>query len=294
MDWTALRVDVAPGLADAVANFLLEQGAPGVITEVRDVRTPALRNDRARLEVHLPAAQHARVATALARYLASLAVIDPAARDARLESGPLPAVDWETVFRRHHRPLCVGRRLLVAPPWDVPSTSGREVLVIEPGMAFGTGQHATTRGCLEEIEEATLAGGVASALDVGTGSGLLAAALARLGVPRVVACDTDPAVMSLARANLDRNGAARTLLFAGRADALRACFDLVVANLFADVLVAAAPALTAAVSPRGRLVLSGLLAGQTDAVCSAYSDWRVAAERARNGWRTLRLVREGA
>src|SRR2546425_859096 len=213
MHWTALRVDVAPGLADAVANFLLEQGAPGVITEVREVGDPAPRRGRARLEVHLPAAQHERVVAALARYLASLAAIDPAAGGARVESEPLPAVDWETVFRQHHRPLCVGRRLLVAPPWDVPSTGGREVLVIEPGMAFGTGQHATTRGCLEEIEEATLAGGVGSALDVGTGSGLLAAALARLGVPRVVACDADPSVMSLARANLDRNRAARALLF---------------------------------------------------------------------------------
>jgi ribosomal protein L11 methyltransferase len=262
-----------------------------VNTEVLDVSAPARRCDRARLEVHLPAARHEQVATALARYLASLADIDPAARDARLESGPLPVVDWETVFREHHRPLCVGRRLLVAPPWDVPLTSGREVLVIEPGMAFGTGQHATTRGCLEEIEEATLAGGVGSALDVGTGSGLLAAALVRLGVPRVVACDADPAVMSLARANLDRNGAARALLFAGRAEALRARFDLVVANLFADALVAGAPALTAAVSPRGRLVLSGLLTGQTEAVCSAYPEWWVTAERASDGWRTLRLAR---
>ena len=121
------------------------------------------------------------------------------------------------------------------------------MLVIEPGMAFGTGQHATTRGCLEAIEAAVVAGHVGSALDVGTGSGILALALARLGVPRVVALDVDPAVLPLARENLARNGAPQVLLFAGTAAAVRGRFDLVVANLLADTLIDEAPALAAAV-----------------------------------------------
>jgi SAM-dependent methyltransferase len=134
------------------------------------------------------------------------------------------------------------------------------VLVIEPGMAFGTGQHATTRTCLEEIDALAGTNAVESALDVGTGSGVLAAALARLGVARVVAIDSDLAVLPLARANLDRNGARDVVLLAGTVAAVRARFDLVVANILADTLVAESCALALAVAEGGCLVLSGILA----------------------------------
>src|SRR4029077_2311524 len=151
----------------------------------------------------------------------------------------------------HHRPLVIGRRLLVAPPWDVPDAPDREVLVIEPGMAFGTAQHDTTRTCLEEIETAVAERQVRSALDVGTGSGVLAMALARLGVPRVVAFDLDAGVLPLARENLARNGAGAVLLAAGTVEAVRGRFDLVVANLLADALIDEASALAATVAPGG-------------------------------------------
>ena len=185
--------------------------------------------------------------------------------------------------------MVIGRRLLVAPPWDVPDAPDREVLVIEPGMAFGTGQHATTRGCLETIEAAVAAGGVARALDVGTGSGILALALARLGVPHVVAIDDDPRVVPIARENLARNGAARVELMVGTAAELTARFDLVVANLLADVLVRDAATLRARVAAGGRLVLSGLLASQAEAVAAAYPGWRVADVHRDEEWCTLVL-----
>jgi ribosomal protein L11 methyltransferase len=185
----------------------------------------------------------------------------------------------------------IGRRLLVAPPWDVPEAPGREVLVIEPGMAFGTGQHATTRGCLAAIEDAVEAGGVRSALDVGTGSGILAMALVRLGVPHVVAIDDDPRVLPLARESLARNGAARVALAAGTAAGIHARFDLVVANLLADALLREADALAARVAPDGRLVVSGLLASQAPGVAAAYRGWKIAGEHADEGWSTLVLRR---
>ena len=282
--WITIRVEVAPEVADAVANFLVEAGASGVLTEANGART--------RLEAPVPAAAEAQVVAAVERYLTSLGEIAPAARGATLAAVPVPAVDWEALWRQHHRPVAVGRRLLVAPPWDVPRAAGREVLVIEPGMAFGTGQHATTRACLEAIEGAVETGRVRSALDVGTGSGVLALALARLGVERVVALDTDPAVVPLARANLARNGAARVALLAGPLTALRGRFDLVVANLLADAIVAEAGALAGAVGPGGRLVVSGLLAEQLPAVRAAYPGWRVAETRPAAAWRTLTLVRE--
>lgn len=292
VEWKALRLDVPAALADAIANFLLEEGAPGVITAVDDpALTPPLAG-RSRLEAHVRAVDEPRVAAAVARYLRSLGTIAPEAASARLEVADVGDLDWEATFRLHHRALDVGRRLRIAPPWDVPAADdGRIVLVVEPGMAFGTGQHATTRACLAAIEDEVGAGGVDAALDVGTGSGLLAAALVRLGVPHVVALDVDPAVMPLARANLARNAAGGALLLAGRVAAVRGRFALVVANLLADALVAEASALAVATAPRGRLVVSGLLAPQVPTVLAAYPEFRVTAQRAEDAWRTLTLTR---
>lgn len=289
--WVALRIDVAEDAAEPVANFLLEEGAPGVLTAAREVGTDGPPPGRACLEAHVVAADAERMAAAVRAYLRSLGDVFPGCDDARIELADVPPVDWEAAFRRHHVPIRIGRRLLVAPPWDVPPADGREVLVIEPGMAFGTGQHETTRTCLEEIEALVDAGGVATALDVGTGSGLLAAALRRLGVPSVVAFDDDVAVLPLARANLDDNGAGTVRLFAGRASAVRGRFDLVVANLLADALVDDATALASVVAPNGRLVVSGLLDTQVERVVAAYPGWRIAATRADGPWRTLRLER---
>jgi ribosomal protein L11 methyltransferase len=280
VSWLALRVAVPPELGDAVADLLVESGAPAVIREET--------RDGLVIEAHAPEEEHPRLRDALRAYLSGL---EGAGSETTCETTPLPAIDWEATFRLHHRPIRIGRRLLVAPPWDVPESDGREVLVIEPGQAFGTGQHATTRGCLEEIEDA-VASGVERALDVGTGSGILAAALVRLGVPRVVAVDCDPAVLPIARVNLARNGAARVGLLVGTADACRGRFDLVVANLLADAIVVGAASLAARTAAGGRLVLSGLLESQVARVAAAFAGWRVAAIRAEDEWRTVRLVRE--
>jgi ribosomal protein L11 methyltransferase len=247
---------------------------------------------RASLEAHLPATRCHDARADLLAYLDHLALLEPAARTTRVElPAPVPTVDWDAVFRQHHRPLRIGTRLLVAPPWEVPDGAGRLVLVVEPGMAFGTGQHATTRTCLEEVEAAALERGVRSALDVGTGSAVLATALARLGVPRVVAVDDDPVTLPWARDTLRRNDAEAVHLVCGTLASLDAEFDLVVANLLADVLEREAAALGHAVAPGGRLVVSGLLGSQVTRVLAAYPGWRTTATRADADWRTLRLER---
>jgi ribosomal protein L11 methyltransferase len=286
-EWTALRVEVASAAADAVANFLVERGAPGILTEDADGDVA-----RTRLEAHVPAATTTTLVAALRAYLHELARLDSTWTAGAVEVLPVPAVDWEGVFRAHHVPIAIGRRLLVAPPWDVPEAPGREVLVIEPGMAFGTGQHATTRTCLEEIEARVASRAVRSALDVGTGSGLLAAALARLGVPRVVALDVDPTVLPLARANVDANGARHVTVLGGTLAAVRGRYDLVVANILADTLVDEAAALAAAVASGGHLVLSGILTEQAPRVLAAFPGWRATSVRADEPWRTLGLERE--
>jgi len=136
--WTAVCVEVDAEMADVAANFLVEEGAPAVI-EGDGSGTAG----RVRLEAAIAEGDAPRVADGLARYLGRLAALHPAARPATIETSAVSALDWTAVARSHHRPVAIGRRLLVAPPWDVPEAPGREVLVIEPGMAFGTGQHAT-------------------------------------------------------------------------------------------------------------------------------------------------------
>lgn len=288
--WRVVRLEVAEHLADAAASFLEDEGVTTLVTGLRETTSSGPEApERTTIEAHVPEARARPLADSLARWLASLATIEPAAAEARVATTPLPPLDWDAVFRAHHRPFAVGERLLVAPPWDVPDAAGREVLVVEPGMAFGTGQHETTRTCLEEIEAAVAGGAVRSALDVGTGTGVLAAALARLGVPHVTALDTDVAVLPLARANLVRNRAGAVALLAGGVAAVRAQFDLVVANLLADILIADAQALATVVAPGGRLVVSGLLDTQADAVAAAFPAFRLTATRAAGPWRTLRL-----
>jgi ribosomal protein L11 methyltransferase len=289
--WHVVRLEIAEHLVDAAASFLEDQGVTTIVTGVREVPDIREAPEHATLEAHVPEAQVTALTDGLEHWLASLEALEPAAAGARVTTAPLPALDWDAVFRQHHRPLAIGARLLVAPPWEVPDAPEREVLVVEPGMAFGTGQHETTRTCLEEIEAVVRDGAVSSALDVGTGTGVLAAALARLGVPRVVALDSDAAVLPLARANLVRNRAGTVALFAGGVAAVRAQFDLVVANLLADVLIAEAAALSAVVAPGGRLVVSGLLDTQADAVAGAFPALHLVATRAAGSWWTLRLER---
>jgi ribosomal protein L11 methyltransferase len=286
--WTAVRVELPDDAADAVANFLFEYGVSALVSD--DDAAPAPPGKQ-RLEAHVRPAEAAELTSALQTYAEALARLDARLAPIVIHTQPVAATDWDGVFRAHHRPTPIGTRLLVAPPWDVPAATGREVLVVEPGMAFGTGQHATTRACLEEVEAAIEAGVAARVLDVGTGTGILAAAAARLGARSIVALDADPAVVPLARDTLVRNGAARVHLLAGTAASVRGAFDLVLANLLAGVLIDDAALLAARVRPGGRLVVSGILADQVEGVVAAYPAFAVTGTRPEGAWRTLRLER---
>lgn len=288
--WTALRVEVPDDAAELVTTFLIEEGAPGVLVDEPDSAGRLPGPGRVRLEAHVPTDDAEGLAETLGAYLVALGEIVGGLGAVRVERSPLTPLDWQAAFAAHHRPRTVGRRLLVAPPWDVPEAPDREVLVVDPGQAFGTGQHATTRGCLEEIEDAADAG-LRSGLDVGTGTGVLAIAMRRLGMRPVVATDVDASVLPIARRTCDANRASDVALLLGGAAAARGTFDLVVANLLADALVAEAATLMARVAPGGRLVVSGLLAEQAGDVVRAHRGWRVTHEVAEDEWRTLRLER---
>jgi ribosomal protein L11 methyltransferase len=290
-EWTVVRIGAPAEAADAVANFLFELGVAALIDDTSfEPRAPAA-DERRQIEAHVPAADVPAIVPSLRAYAAALARLDPRFAPIVVDTASAPPTNWEEVFRAHHRPVAIGERLLVAPPWEVPDAPGRERIVVEPGLAFGTGQHATTRTCLEELEAAVATGRVASVLDVGTGSGVLAAAAARLGVARVVALDIDPAVLPTARGTFERNGLRGVRLVAGPVAAVRGRWDLVLANLLASVLIDEAPLLMARVALGGRLVVSGILAEQEPAVAAAFAGFAVTHVRSDDPWRTLRLER---
>jgi ribosomal protein L11 methyltransferase len=202
--------------------------------------------------------------------------------------------DWAESWKRHFRPLEIGRLLLIRPSWSRRRPKpGQAVVVLDPGLSFGTGQHPTTRFCLEQIVAARVRGCAQSFLDVGTGSGILALAAARLGFSPVEALDSDPVSVRVARANARLNGVgARIRLRHGDAARLarqgRRRFDVVCANLTDDLLVAHAARLARQLRPGGRLVVAGILGRQFASVqrALAASGLRRTAARAEGEWKS--------
>jgi ribosomal protein L11 methyltransferase len=209
-----------------------------------------------------------------------------AATVARSMDGELVEVDeatWRDVWRGFAQPVRVGT-LVVAPAWRRVEIGGTDVVVsIDPGGCFGSGSHATTRLMLGEIERRMPPG--ASVFDVGTGSGVLSIAAARLGASRVVAVDIDPGAVEITRANAAGNGVSDVLdVSADDAATVAGPFDLVVANLTAAVLAGMAGVLSGAVGPGGLLLLSGLLAGQWRHVAGRFAALQVLDVPTLEGW----------
>jgi ribosomal protein L11 methyltransferase len=205
---------------------------------------------------------------------------------AELASVPVPEVDWVARFREGFRPFQVGR-FLVAPRWETRAPSPG-VLVVDPGRAFGTGTHETTRLCLESLEELAARRPLGRTLDLGSGTGLLAVAAERLGAGPVVASDIDPEATGASQLHARINGA-RTHV--ARADGGRAfrpgSFDLVLANLMALLLIDRASEIRALLAPGGALVVSGLLLEDVPPVRAAYAACGVPRERTLGEWAAL-------
>jgi ribosomal protein L11 methyltransferase len=197
--------------------------------------------------------------------------------------------DWETAWQRDWQGKAIGERLWVRPSFREPATDGRIDIVLDPGMAFGTGQHATTCLCLRAIERACATKPSESLLDMGAGSGLLAIAAGKLGVRRIVAIDNDPIAVEAAAVNAGINGVElESRLGDTPPDEV---FELVVANILAVPLIAMAPRLAA--STGRRLVLSGLLQSQVDEVRAAYVACGLTIDRVdtEGEWAAIELVR---
>ena len=254
--WYALDIEVEREAREAVEYALMEAGALG--TETGEVNMGRLRVSA--YFDQLP--NRERVRTELTEALRIYQL--PSSSVRAMSVREVADEDWLGEWKKSWQPVEVGERFIIAPPWaEVPDEHGRIVIRIEPGMAFGTGTHETTRLCLAAIEK-YFAGG--SFLDAGTGTGILAIAAARL-FPRaqVEACDTDAEAIAIARENARLNGVAERIAFrTGTVGVATASADVVCANLTADVIVPMLPSLLSVTC--GRLILSGILATQVEAV----------------------------
>jgi ribosomal protein L11 methyltransferase len=213
--------------------------------------------------------------------------------------------DWAEAWKRHFPVLRIGRRIVIRPTWRRRHRSGSDdvVLSLDPGMAFGTGLHPTTRLCLAALEtladEGVLArgrarDGRARVIDVGCGSGILAIAAGKLGAGELVGVDTDPIAVESTRLNARRNGLARRLPVArGSVPSGRGPFDLVLANLIASLLVQLAPALCEETAPGGRILASGIFRDREGDVREAFGGAGLQLGRrwAEEDWVALEAIR---
>jgi ribosomal protein L11 methyltransferase len=283
-----LRVPAPVEISEGLTNFLWEQGALGVVEESVGDALPTLRGFFP--SAVAPAALDARVRT----YLDALRALGFHVGDEPTLTR-LADENWALAWREHFRPLSVGARLRVAPSWDVPPPDGRITIVLDPGRAFGTGHHGTTRGCLEAIESIVDRRPPAAALDLGTGSGILAIAMALLGVPWVHAVDDDPEAIAAAMENVDRHGlgARITCAIADAATLDNAPAPLVVANLLTAAHRRLAPTYARRVARAGSLVLGGILDAEAAEVRAAVDAHGFVSRDTRSleGWTTLVLER---
>jgi ribosomal protein L11 methyltransferase len=212
---------------------------------------------------------------------------------AEVAEARVPDVDWVARFRAGFRTFRVGG-FVIAPPWEVAEPTDQR-LIVDPGRAFGTGTHETTRLCLLALEDASRRRRPDAVIDVGAGTGLLGLAAARLGARLVVAVDIDPEAVSSVRAHARLN---RTRLHVVRGDGGRplrpGSFDLVLANLTAPLLVEKAQELAALLAPRGRLVLAGLLESDRLEVQAAYADLGTPRSSQEGEWVALIYDEDGA
>jgi ribosomal protein L11 methyltransferase len=261
--WYAVDVEIEREAAEAVEYALMEAGALGTESNQLGANAPGA-NETIFVTAYFdapPAREHVRSALLDAFRLYSLP--SSSARDIALRE--VANRDWLGEWKKSWQPVRVGRRFIIAPPWsEIDDAEERLVIRIEPGMAFGTGTHETTRLCLEAIEKYFKGG---SFLDVGTGTGILSIAAALLYEDaRIEACDTDPDAVEIARENARLNNLAGKISFRHGTldDESTASADVVCANLTADVIVPLLPRLVSATC--GRLILSGILDSQAELV----------------------------
>jgi ribosomal protein L11 methyltransferase len=276
-DWLKIELFAPAEMVDALTNFMTEIGAQGAFQESLEPQSSgdfpetAAENafpeaaSREILKAFLPFDNRVegRLA-ALQTYVVSLAGIFPEFEKPSFRTEIIRDPDWGEAWKKFFKPIRVSRDIVIKPTWERFSPTGRDIVIeIDPGMAFGTGQHASTRMCLEAIEDILLKDRSVErrrVLDVGTGTGILGIACAKLGAENVLCVDIDRKAVEIARENVKINQVDdRIEVRDCDVATLTESFDLIVANLTAKVLIKLRPHLIRRLLPGGYLVISGII-----------------------------------
>ncbi len=283
--WWQVELRVSPQIEESLSNFLFELGSTGC--QQQEDRLTAYFSEEISPE---------SLRSEVERYLSQLRRLGLAVPGTEVTIRQVPEQDWNALWKEGFHPFRLSERLWVKPTWEeLQEPVSGLVLEIDPGQAFGTGHHATTRMALRFLDRHVTPGD--TVLDVGTGSGILAIAAARLGAARVLALDVDPVAVACATENCLRNRVSdRIHLFVGELNAVTpgVPFDLVVANLNKRIILAHWNALLERVAAAGRLFLTGLLVEDEPEVIdmARRARFQIAEKQTEEEWLGLTLKRE--
>ena len=291
MNWLQLRLDTTPEKLEVLEALMLATGSVAVTLEDnadQPVLEPAVGETPLWNQTRLTGLYRADadMAEVLSQFPAALL----ANSNHRVEI--LEDKDWEREWTKHYQPMQFGDSFWVCPSWISPPDPNATTLLLDPGLAFGTGTHPTTALCLTELAAMTLTG--QSVVDYGCGSGILGVAALQLGAKKVLAVDNDPQALVASRDNAQRNHVAPASLEVALPedvdiDIHAGVAELVIANILAGPLIALSDTLLALLKPGGTLLLSGLISSQAQQLCVHYApriQLRIASEH--DGWVCLR------
>lgn len=308
MSWTEIVIDVARHHTDSLSDALMDAGALSVSVEDADQGTDAEQPlfGEPGMEPKQAAWEHSRVVALTSTDVDHAAMVATAVKASSLRGDPNPVSytlravaeqDWVRLTQSQFEPIHIGKNIWVVPSWhEAPDPNGL-ILELDPGLAFGTGSHPTTRLCMEWLEAHPPQ--ELSVLDYGCGSGILAMVAKKLGASGVIGIDIDPQAIESAQYNSERNHCQIDYYLPGQFpdSTAKSLFDIVVANILSSPLKLMAPMLAGRVAPGGALVLSGILVQQAEEVAAAYAPFiKMTVWAERDGWVALsgRLVSKPA
>jgi ribosomal protein L11 methyltransferase len=289
MIWAEVSCEVPVAMVDRLAEFLVELTGGGVSIENLTVDTFSLETVEdspvKSVKAYIPADRDlaGRVAE-IAAFLASVGPSFPGFVLHEPHVSYLREEDWANNWKVHFKPSHIGTRLVIKPTWEEYEARDGEIIIeLDPGMAFGTGTHPTTRLCLESLERIFFRAppfdngeqiAPAEILDVGTGSGVLAIAAVKLGASRVIGIDIDPGAVEVANRNLAQNRVdTEAHITSDSLQDVAGSYDIVVANILAEELVRLGADLVSKLRSRGLLILSGILTEKEDLVSEGFSPY---------------------
>ena len=311
MDWLELKIDTSHAGLDAVTDMLEQQGVTGVMIDDEADFQSFLENNRqywdyvdddllaqkkgvSRVTFYLERNEDAYGTVAAVRMaMSALKKEHPEYAPLLLTMADVADEDWENNWKQFYKPMEIGSRLLVVPEWEEAADPTRVKLVLNPGLTFGTGSHATTRLCLQALD--THIHGGERVLDLGCGSSILSIAALRLGAEHAFACDIDEKCVDVAYENAALNGIDRTrytvrwgnvLTDAALRQEMGAGYDIVVANIVADVIMGLSPHVRPFLKPGGLFLCSGIIDDRAAEVLEKLKadGWDVFEQRSSEGW----------